>query len=407
MQVTIQIERFLLLLLISGVVAIITRRVRVPYTVGLVVAGVILSLHSFFADVPFTKDLIFNVLLPPLVFEAALEIRWKELRKEFPVVILLATIGVCLSWGVTALGMRYFAGWEWISALLFGILIAATDPVSVIAAFKEAGVHGRLRLLVESESLLNDGTAAVGFGVMLVIASGSSLSAGGVVKALVFTIGGGILSGALLAGALMLLAKRTEDHLVKIAFTVVAAYGSFLLAEHFHCSGILASLTAGLVIGNVGPLGAISPKGRVAVTAFWEYLGFVANSLIFLGIGIYLSRSNFAGIVTPAIIATLLVIVGRACAVYPCAALFASSALRVQVRHQHVLFWGGLRGALALALALGLPSTVPGQEMIVSVAFAVVAFSIFVQGLTMTPLLKRIGEIPQADHNQQATGDHP
>ena len=406
MQVTIQIERVLLLLLISGVVAMITRRFRVPYTIGLVITGVILSLHPFFADVPFTKDLIFNVLLPPLVFEAALEIRWKELRKQFPVVVLLATIGVCLSWGVTALGMRYFAGWEWISALLFGILIAATDPVSVIATFKEAGVHGRLRLLVESESLLNDGTAAVGFGVVLVIASGSAFSAGGIIKALVFTIAGGILSGGLMAGALILLAKRTEDHLVEIAFTVVAAYGSFLLAEHFHFSGVLASLTAGLVMGNVGPLGAISPKGRVAVAAFWEYLGFVANSFIFLGIGIYLSRHNFMEILAPAITAILLVIVGRACAVYPCAALFARSALRVEVRHQHVLFWGGLRGALALALALGLPSTVPGQEMIVSVAFAVVAFSIFVQGLTMTPLLRRIGEIPRTGRDQETSGDH-
>ncbi len=394
MEVNIGVERFLVLLLIAGVIAILTRRFRFPYSVGLAFAGIILSFHSFFSDIPFTKDLIFNVFLPPLVFEAALQIRWKELRKESPVVLLLATVGVCLSWGVTALGMRYLVGWEWISALLFGILIAATDPVSLIATFKEAGVHGRLRLLVESESLLNDGTAAVAFGVLLVFASGSALSAVDVAKTLAVTVVGGILCGGIVAGVVILLSSRTEDHLVELAFTTVAAYGSFLLAEHFHCSGILASLTAGLVVGNMGPFGAISPRGREAVTAYWEYLGFVANSLIFIGIGIHLSHHNILGALVPAIAAILLVILGRAAAVYPCCAVFSRSQLRVRKQHQHVLLWGGLRGALALALALALPPNVPREETIVSVASMVVAFSIFVQGLTMTPLLRHMGELP-------------
>jgi CPA1 family monovalent cation:H+ antiporter len=362
--------------------------------VGLVFTGVVLSLHPFFFDVLFTKDLIFNVFLPPLIFEAALQIHWKELRKELPVVLLLATAGVCLSWGVTTLGMRYIARWDWSGALLFGILIAATDPVSVIATFKEAGVHGRLRLLVEAESLLNDGTAAVGFGVILAFSAGNSLSVSGITKTLIVTIFGGLLCGGIVAGTIIVLARRTPDHLVEIVFTTFAAYASFLLAEHFHFSGVLASLTAGLIIGNVGPLGVISPKGREAVAAYWEFLGFLPNALIFMGIGIHLSRQNFPGVLVPAIIAILCVIVGRAFAVYPCCAVFGRSVLRVKTRHQHILFWGGLRGALALALAMGLPASVPHQEIIVSVSFAVVAFSVFAQGLTMTPLLRRMGEIP-------------
>ena len=135
-----------------------------------------------------------------------------------------------------------------------------------------------------------------------------------------------------------------------LAFTTVAAYGSFLIAEHFHFSGVLASLTAGLVVGNIGPLGAISPRGKDALAAYWEYLGFVANSFIFMAIGIHLSRQNILGALAPAIVAILLVILGRACAVYPCCAVFLRSRLRVRGPHQHVLFWGGLRGALALAL---------------------------------------------------------
>jgi len=193
---------------------------------------------------------------------------------------------------------------------------------------------------------------------------------------------------------MLLLAGRAEDHLVEITFTTVAAYGSFLLAEHFHVSGVLATLTAGLMMGNLGPLGAISVRGREAVQAFWDYAAFVANSLVFLLIGMHEARENFAGVWLPAVAAILLVLLGRAAAIYPCCYLFSWSALRVSMRHRHILFWGGLRGALALALALGLPPQVPARESIITMSFAVVAFSIFVQGLTMTPLLRRFGEIP-------------
>jgi CPA1 family monovalent cation:H+ antiporter len=394
MEFIVKLDRFLVFLLIAGIVAILTRRLRIPYSFGLVITGLILSLSPLSAGIPFTKEVIFNVLLPPLVFEAALQIHWKELRRELPVILMLATAGVCLSWGVTALGMRYLAGWEWMSALFFGALIAATDPVSVLATFKEAKIHGRLRLLVEAESLFNDGTAAVAFGVVLAAATGSTLSVSGVAKTLVMTVAGGILCGGLMAGVLLLLAGRTEDHLVEIVFTTVAAYGSFFLAENFHFSGILASLTAGLMVGNIGPLGAISPRGKEAVTAFWEYLGFVVNSVIFFDIGLFVSRQDLAGNVVPAIIAVVLVTLGRALAVYPCCAIFNSSQLRVQGRHQHVLFWGGLRGALALALALGLPPNVPHRQAVISVCFMVVSFSILVQGFTMTPLLRWMGEVP-------------
>lgn len=400
LEIVIKLERFLTLLLIAGVVAILTRRFRVPYSIGLVIIGIILSLFPFFSDIPFTKDLIFNGFLPPLVFEAAMLIRWKELRKDLPVILMLATVGVCLSAGFIALGMRYLVGWEWISALLFGALIAATDPVSVIATFKEAGVHGRLRLLVEAESLLNDGTAAVVFTVILAAAAGSTPSISGIAEKLIVTVAGGVLCGGLVAGVMLLLAGRTQDYLVEFSFTTVAAYGSFLIAEHFHCSGVLASLTAGLLCGNLGILGAISSRGREAVTAYWEYLGFIANSFIFIIIGIHLSRLDFISVLVPAIIAIILVTLGRAFAVYPSCAVFGRSALRVQGKHQGVLFWGGLRGALALALALGLPAEVPHSEAILLVTFAVVAFSIFVQGLTMTPLLRRMGEISPPNDKQ-------
>ena len=385
------VETAALLLLIAAVVAMVVQRLRLPYSVGLVAVGIALTFFPGAPMVVLTKDLLFTVLLPPLIFEAAFLIEWTHLRRDMAPILTLATIGVVVAACVTAAGMHWLVGWPWTSSAIFGVLIAATDPVSVIATFKESGVHGRLRLLVESESLLNDGTAAVLFAVMLSAAADGHVGAGEVALKLVLTVAGSALAGALVAGAALLLAGRTEDHLVELTLTTVAAYGSFLLAEHFHLSGVLAALTAGLMMGN---LTSISERGREAAQAFWEYAAFVANSLIFLLIGMREARQNFSGLGKVAAIAILLVLLGRAAAVYPCCALFRRSRLVVSVGHQHAMVWGGLRGALALALALGLPDNLPEREAIVSVSFAVVAFSIFVQGLTMTPLLRRIGEVP-------------
>ncbi len=383
----------LLLLLVAAVVAMLTRRLRLPYSVGLVLAGMGLAFLPLAPRIGFTREILFDVLLPPLLFEAALALRWDELRRQLPVVLTLASAGVVLSAAVTAAGMHYLAGWEWQGAAAFGALIAATDPVSVIAALREAGARGRLRLLIESESLFNDGTAAVAFGIAATVAAGQAISGSAVALALLATIGGALACGAATGILALLLAGRTEDHLVELTVTTVAAYGSFLLAEQLGFSGVVAVIAAGLVMGNSRRFGAISERGREAVLEFWEYAAFAANSLVFLLIGMQEAGRNFAGVGRPLAVALAVVMLGRAVTVYPLCGLFGRSALRVSLWHQHLLFWGGLRGALALALALGLPAGMPRRAEIVTVSFGVVAFSVFVQGLTMRPLLRRAGEI--------------
>jgi CPA1 family monovalent cation:H+ antiporter len=388
-----RIERIELLLLIASVVAMLARRLHLPYTVGLTVAGMVAAGSGIELHVELTQNLIFVVFLPPLIFEAALQMKWSALRKNAWVVSVLATVGVLIASGITATGLHYLVTWPWAVAVPVGVLISATDPVSVIATFKEAGVTGRLRLLVEAESLFNDGTVAVLFGVALSITAGGAVTMAAVAGNFLLTVLGGIFCGAIIGGITLFAAGRTEDHLVEITFSTVAAYGSFLVADHLHLSGVLATLTAGVLIGNTASLGAFSQKGLAAVESFWEYIGFIANSLIFLLIGIRLVSQHVVNDLTLGLILIGLVLAGRAIAVYVCCATFLPTKHRVSAEHQHVLVWGGLRGALALALALGLPTSMPERNSAISVIFIMVAFSILIQGLTMTPLLKYLGEL--------------
>jgi CPA1 family monovalent cation:H+ antiporter len=378
------------LLLVACLIAILSRRLGLPYIVGLVVAGFLIALLPNSPELPLSRDLIFNILLPPLVFEAALQLEWKRFRAELPVTLTLAFFGVAAAATVVAVGMHEIVGWSWIGAALFGVLIAATDPVSVIAAFREMGAQPRVSMIVESESLLNDGVAAVGFALLSSIAIGASPGAGSLIPAFLWTLGGGLIIGLSVSGAILLVAGRTDDPLVEIMLTTIAAYGSFLSAERFHASGIISALTAGLLIGSAGTR-FLSRSGRRRVEWAWEYFAFLANSLVFILIGMNVANQPLHKLGTAAVVAIVLVLAGRAVSIYPLSLLFRWSRWRLRAAFQHTLFWGGLRGALALALALAVPAAVPERGAIILTAFVVVAFSIIVQGLTMPWLIKRLG----------------
>src|SRR3954470_20414124 len=388
------------LLLVACLIAMLTRKIGLPYIVGLVLAGFAIALLPNAPDLPLSRGLIFNVLLPPLVFEAALQLEWKRFRDELPLTLTLAFAGVAIAAAVVATGMHYAAGWSWIGAALFGVLIAATDPVSVIAAFREMNCVPRVSMVVESESLLNDGVAAVGFAVLSAIAAGASATAASVVPEFLWTLGGGVAIGLGVSGVILLIVGRTNDPLVEITLTTIAAYASFLLAEGLHASGIISALAAGLVVGNFGWGGALSEEGKTRVLHAWEYFAFLANSLVFILIGLNTASLPLLQLGSVGAIAIGLVLLGRAISIYPLGALFGATRWKLPASYQHTLFWGGLRGALALALALAVPPTVPERAAIVVVAFVVVGFSILVQGLTMPWLIKRLSltavEAPEA-----------
>jgi CPA1 family monovalent cation:H+ antiporter len=390
---------------VAILVAIIVRRMRLPYTVGLVVAGAGLAATGLETGAMLTHELIFDVILPPLLFEAALSIHWRRLSRDIAPVLLLSTLGVVISAAVVAGGLMRLAHWPVKAAAVFGVLIAATDPIAVLAMFKDAGVKGRVRLLVESESLFNDGAAAVLFALVLSWSQPGAVAqdVATVLRSVALMTGGGIATGFLVGAAAILIAGRTDDHLVEATLTSVAAYGSFLIAEHLHCSGVLSTVAAGLLLGNLGVLreeedrNALSSGGRAFVIELWEFVAFIANSLIFLLIGLKVAAIHFSSL-EPATLALALglVVLARAVAVYPLCWLFHASRWAISPAEQHALWWGGLRGALALALALSLPDSFPLHDEILVTAFAVVVFSVVAQGLTFPMLMRRLDFPPPA-----------
>mgnify|MGYP000950771798 CR=1 FL=1 len=388
---------FVALLALAMATGIVMRRLALPYTVGLVLVGAALAIAHVPVGAPLTRDFIFNFILPPLLFEAALNLRWRDLRADMGVLLALSTLGTVISAVVIAFAMSALAHWPFPLALVFGALIAATDPVAVIAMFKDNKMHGRVRTLVEGESLFNDAAAAILFALVLPFAAtGAAPTLIGASGQLLYAIGIGATVGALVSGAALFVAGRASDHLTETALTVLAAFASFFIAEALHASGILATVIAGLVMGNFGVLregeGQISNEGRGFALAFWDFAAFLANSAVFPLIGLAIGMTAFTAAALPTIaIAILAVLIARAAAVYPLSLLFARSRQAVPPAEQHVLWWGGLRGALGLALALSLPENLPYRAEIVTTTFAVVAFSIVVQGLTMPLLLRRLG----------------
>jgi monovalent cation:H+ antiporter, CPA1 family len=384
------------LLLLASVVAVVVRRLRVPYTVSLVVAGLLIT-SAQPVRLELTAELILAVFVPPLVFEAAFKTQLRHLLDDLPAILMLAIPGVLLTTVAVGLVVAACLPVSLPTALLFGALMSATDPVAVVALFRKLGVPRRLAVIVEGESLLNDGTSIVVFHLILAAAlspNGAGLSdpyallpaAAGFLR----VAAGGLLVGLCLGWLTARVIAWLDDYLIETTLTTVLAFGSYLVAEQWKISGVLAVVGAGLVNGNIGPRG-MTPTTRVVLYNFWEYLAFIVNSLVFLLIGSQVNLRDIAAHLWPLSVAVFAVLGSRALVVYGLSWLFRRRGRDIPWGYRHVLFWGGLRGAIGLALALSLPEAVEDREQLRVMAFGVVLVSILVQGATMAPLVRRLG----------------
>jgi Na+:H+ antiporter len=411
-QIVLAEEAIIGLLLIASLVAIFVRRYRLPYTVGLVGIGLLIS-AVFSEPLPqlVSSDIILSLLVPPLLFEAAFHLRVEDLRRDFGLILTLAVPGVILTTVVVGALISWAnIGIDFKVAMVFGALIAATDPVAVVALFRRLGVPKRLQVLLEGESLFNDGTAIVLFSIMLAIAGipthgESTLSAesglGLWVAEFLKVAGGGVLTGVVLGMFASQIIGRIDDALVETTLTTVLAFGAYLVGEHvLGVSGVLAVVAAGIVNGNVGPRG-MSATTRVVVFNFWEYAAFLANSFIFLLIGLAIDLVDLLNNLPAIGIAILAVLLARALGIYGLS-LFNHD---VSTKWKHVLYWGGLRGAIALALALTLPVNVEPDmlkqvTMLRNMAFGVVLFTLLIQGVSMDWVVKKL-KLVQRSHFQE------
>ncbi len=313
------------LLLIVSLVALVVRRLRIPYTVALVVVGLLITFQHP-QKISLTPELILSLFIPPLVFEAAFHLEFKSLRENWLPIVGLAIPGVLVTTALVGAIVSWGVGISLTSGLVFGALIAATDPVAVVALFKALGAPKRLTTLVESESLFNDGTAIVIFKLMLVIAVSAVAGNDGETPGRSFDLltatvdfvrvsAGGLLIGVGLGWIIAQIIARVDDYLIETMLTTVLAFGTYLVAERFHVSGVLAVVAAGIITGNVG-LKGMSPTTRIVLFNFWEVLAFVANSLVFLLIGLDVNLREIGANMLPIGVALFAVLVSRALVVY-------------------------------------------------------------------------------------------
>jgi len=418
-----QVQLLILLLIVTLIVALLARLMRVPYTLLLVIVGfldgIVVGLMPFLPHEHLDPNLVLYIFIPALLFEGAWNAELDRLEAEWLPIILLAIPGMLLSLLVVAVALHVGIGLEWLLALLVGAIVAPTDPVAVIALFQQLGVPDRLRTLVEGESIFNDGTGGAAYELVLAVLlptlglaevagnpSFQNTPALGIITEVLWLIFGGFLLGLGVGWLVSHLLRRIDDRLVVITITIAVAYGMYVLGAALSTSGLLAVVGAGLVMGSYGRKHAMSPRTIEAADDVWEFIDYLANSLLFLLLGFELALTNLVQSFPGIFFGVLGALIGRILMIYifiPLQDVLARWwAHRIPKRSSRlsrprpippawrpVMVLSGLRGALSLALVLSLPDALAQRNLLTDIVYGVILVTLLGQGLALRILLPR------------------
>lgn len=414
---------FVAILVIACGMALLAKRLKVPYTVLLVVAGLAVSLlldgapwlREHLEKIKLKPELLLQVFLPILLFEAAFHVDLKSFLNNRRAILFLAIPGVIIGMLLTTAVFVPVAKLiqddvVWQVGLVTAAMLAATDPISVVALFKEFTVAKRLGIIVEGESLINDGIAVVLFGVVVKITAdslgltiptlhdpGENVQALHVIGVFLREVFLGTALGVAVGLAMSYLTSKVNDHLIEVALTAIAAYGSNVVAMQLHASPVIAVVVCGMMVGNVGAKHGMSPTTREAVFSFWEFAAFMANSFVFILIGLEIRLSELwadAGLIVAFFVIMILV---RSVTVFGVHSLVRREDLKLKKAWLPVITWSGVRGSLSMVMAMMLVASESEGEttrkLILNLVFGVVLLSILLQGTTIEWLMKRVGLI--------------
>jgi CPA1 family monovalent cation:H+ antiporter len=386
-----RLENMTLVLAIGAAVATGAKRYGVPYNVALVAIGLLLVFADVLPHAPLSSDLVLVVFLPLLVFEGALFADADSLRDARRPILALAVPGVAISLFATAAVATFLLGLPFPPALLLGALLAITDTVSVLLAFRSTRVPHRLAAVMEGESLFNDGTALVLVSITSAAVATGHFGVAATARSLLLAIVGGVAVGAALGVVGGAALRRSPDHLTGVLGSVVLVFAASLTAERVHASPVIAVVVAGLAIGRAVRRG-LDPSRVLALQGFWEIAGFGVNVLLFLLVGMQIDARMLVAEARSILLAVLALHAGRAMAVYGGLALLRLVDRHpVPLRWQHAMVFGNIKGALSMAAVLALPADLPYRARLVAIVFGVTFVTLMTQALPFRRVLVALG----------------
>jgi CPA1 family monovalent cation:H+ antiporter len=382
------------MLLGASLLGMLAWRLGVPYAVALVLGGLVVEETHLLSLPQLEPSVLLFVLLPPLLFDAAFRLDERELQSVARPVLFLAVPGTVATATIVGLVLVLALKLSVPVALVFGSIVAATDPVAVVGVFRNLGAPTRLAVIAEGESLINDGVAITLYTVTVGLVTAGALDVPGALALFLREVVGGVVIGIIMAVAFSRLTAIVDDHLIEMTLSSALAYGSYLAAQSVETSGALACVAAGLIHGSYGREVGMSSRTRRLLDDLWEYFGFVGNAVVFLLVGF---TANLASLIASggAVLVGIVLVFAARVLVVAAPPLVLRLSRRVQAAtsrgERAVLIWGGLRGALTITLALALPANFPERQLLIAMAFGVVLFTLLVQGVTLSLVVKRAG----------------